>query len=212
MTVKKIKHNLSRRVKDDKTGIKHKLRVAAELTGIPYDTVYGYVTECAAKTFSDLYHLRDNRSANSGFASIKRPTYKTKYGVLTAREILDKHRELDHESKMNLPCISSRLNAAGTGDGMFDGLWDPIRKRKGGVRTKKSTPTPVIDIPKNGEFAVLDDFDRNTFCQRSLTFCGKITLQTIKCVHYSDCANSRAFTEIHQERYKKDGSCYAKPS
>ena len=190
--IKRIVQVLGRTILDEKTGKKYSMRETSEFTGIPYDTIYNYVVKYKCKTIDDVWHERGTRPYRGGFSNKKKTKHKTRYGKLTLVEIHNIHPFKD---RVSLRCLSCRLHRTG---GMSDSIWEDLRPRKGGPRSKSKH---VKLEYKTGNIKVSNDFDRNKFC--------RVGAFNNKCRHYDSCCNARAFSNMHHDRYDPGGECFS---
>ena len=169
------------------------LTMAAKITGITRQTILNYMVRHDVTTIKGVVDRINLPRAK---------VYKTKFGVLTARQIHSKH---PFKHNVSIDLVSTRLFNNG---GMSEKIWKDIRKtgpvkpphKKRPPPPKKRPPPPKKLSPDEPGGRVTKWFDRNKFCR------GKTFQET--CIHLDKCGDIRAFTKKHSCKFRADRSCF----
>jgi len=180
----------------DDNGKNLSIKMAATITGIPYNTMYGYVKKYEITTVREALELKATLYKNCG-GKTQNIQYKTKFGMLTVSEM---HLRHEHKDEVTIEMISSRVCYHG---GMSERLWGPrLQKRHNHKKKEEEEEEKILPVVAGPE-RIDSDFNRNTFCKTTDIIEGLLI-----CKHYSECSEVRAATGRHSKRWVGSGECF----
>lgn len=163
---------------EDDEGNKKNLKDVSVLVKCTYAQAYHAYVNKKIKTISELIKYREILKNGGRFVQMKRKLYKTKYGMLSTRQIYDMH---PHKDVVTFASISSRITRRG---GMCPSLWWPSLD-PGTFRAKLVEEGIIPPYTEKAKKRMVDHkpvFNRSVTCYRHK--------HTERCKHYYDLSET----------------------